>query len=444
MKIDNDKKEQGLFSVVCAGATIQNVILDASCSIKTTNTTYGNAAFVAAVKGTTTGNLTFQNCGNEATVIGKKNTAAFVGANKSSNKVNISLTNCYNTATIGDDTNGDEDAIIIAWNDGATLTASKFYNCGTIKHIESDNRHRTLGRGNGNWNYSNCYNTLSDTSFGGKTNDYDINKVYSGELCTVLGSPFSQDLSQTEGHPTFGSKAVSAGKWFSNSNDVYYNLEDGNYTVYQLNMSDTNTKYEVPANVTAKNVSIARTIPSGQWIGLCLPFALETIPSGWDVRELTSVTGSGETASMRFTAAQSIVAGKPYIVKPSAEVTTITAENKTIATAASTVEEGGVNMIGNFAQTSIPVGSYYINTSSQLKKLTGSAVNMKGFRAYFTVNGSYVKALSFDFDDDATGISLMEEGRSKMEDGAIYNVAGQRINKMQRGINIVNGKKILK
>ena len=47
-------------------------------------------------------------------------------------------------------------------------------------------------------------------------------------------------------------------------------------------------------------------------------------------------------------------------------------------------------------------------------------------------------------DDDATGISLMEDGRSQMEDGAIYNIAGQRISKMQKGINIVNGKKILK
>ena len=42
----------------------------------------------------------------------------------------------------------------------------------------------------------------------------------------------------------------------------------------------------------------------------------------------------------------------------------------------------------------------------------------------------------------ATGISLTEEGRSQMEDGAIYNLAGQRLSKTQRGINIVGGKKI--
>ncbi len=44
----------------------------------------------------------------------------------------------------------------------------------------------------------------------------------------------------------------------------------------------------------------------------------------------------------------------------------------------------------------------------------------------------------------ATGISLTEEGRSQTEDGAIYNLAGQRLSKTQRGINIVGGKKIIR
>ena len=58
--------------------------------------------------------------------------------------------------------------------------------------------------------------------------------------------------------------------------------------------------------------------------------------------------------------------------------------------------------------------------------------------------GAGVKSFFIDLEDDATGISLMEDGRSQMEDGVIYNLAGQRISKMQKGINIVNGKKILK
>lgn len=73
-----------------------------------------------------------------------------------------------------------------------------------------------------------------------------------------------------------------------------------------------------------------------------------------------------------------------------------------------------------------------------------SAVTIPAGKAYLNTSETNVKGF-FGFDeDDATGISLMEDGRSKMEDGAIYNVAGQRISKTQKGINIINGKKILK
>jgi hypothetical protein len=73
----------------------------------------------------------------------------------------------------------------------------------------------------------------------------------------------------------------------------------------------------------------------------------------------------------------------------------------------------------------------------------GTYTSLAAHRAYIPASaGQGVKA--FVFGDDATGISLMEDGRSQMEDGVIYNLAGQRISKMQKGINIVNGKKILK
>ena len=44
-------------------------------------------------------------------------------------------------------------------------------------------------------------------------------------------------------------------------------------------------------------------------------------------------------------------------------------------------------------------------------------------------------------EDDATGINNVEFAG---ENAPIYNVAGQRIGKMQKGINIVGGKKVLK
>ena len=44
---------------------------------------------------------------------------------------------------------------------------------------------------------------------------------------------------------------------------------------------------------------------------------------------------------------------------------------------------------------------------------------------------------------DATGIETMSNGQWKMGNAQIYNLAGQRLSKPQRGINIVNGKKVV-
>ena len=64
---------------------------------------------------------------------------------------------------------------------------------------------------------------------------------------------------------------------------------------------------------------------------------------------------------------------------------------------------------------------------------------IKAGKAYLE-SESGVKAFYFT-GEDATSIADIEK---TVENGAIYNLAGQRVGKMQKGINIVNGKKILK
>ena len=447
----------GFFGGLRGGSTVKNLIIDKSCEIKGSNYVGGIAGSCQAVNNS---KVVVENCINEAYVYGTGyHVGGIIGGNRT-NDLPVEINNCGNSGMIkADDSNS---CAVIGWGAASesTLKITNFWNTGKIVKGNCDKLERDGHAANealeynffstwkdaiSNVTITNCYDA-SESDYRSQGTLLDVSTAHSGELCYKLGGPFTQDLSQ-EGYPTFGSKAVAAGKWFNDTdNDVYYNEENGNYIVYQLNLSEENTVYNVPANVTATNISVARTIPAGQWIGLCLPFDYD-IPSGWDVREMTGVSGSGEEASMKFTTASTttIEAGKPYIVKPTSLVETITATNKEILTSAQTVKEGDVSMIGNFGKVTLNPGVYYINTSSQLKKLgEGYTANLKGFRAYFTVDsGSGVKALSFDF-DDATGISLMEDGRSQMEDGAIYNVAGQRLNKMQKGINIVNGKKILK
>ena len=63
---------------------------------------------------------------------------------------------------------------------------------------------------------------------------------------------------------------------------------------------------------------------------------------------------------------------------------------------------------------------------------------MNGFRAVFYVPTDEDVTLCL-IDDDVTSIQTIGNNKQTTE---IYNLAGQRINKAQKGIHITNGKKI--
>ena len=66
-------------------------------------------------------------------------------------------------------------------------------------------------------------------------------------------------------------------------------------------------------------------------------------------------------------------------------------------------------------------------------------------KAYYDAGTANVKAFRFSFgEDDATAIGNLITESLEGESGTIYNLSGQRLSKMQKGINIINGKKILK
>ena len=100
---------------------------------------------------------------------------------------------------------------------------------------------------------------------------------------------------------------------------------------------------------------------------------------------------------------------------------------------------------GVVAPKTIDYYQYYGLSGAKFVKVNAGTVPAgKALLPASVVDGtSGVNAFTFNFDDDATGIEAIENGQLTIDD-AIYNLAGQRLNKMQKGINIVNGKKILK
>ena len=128
-----------------------------------------------------------------------------------------------------------------------------------------------------------------------------------------------------------------------------------------------------------------------------------------------------------------VAAGEPVVLKgaagfygfvPTTGATKATAND--LMGAAEDVEAAGNYILAK--PEGEPVGFY-----------RASAGTIKAGKAYLGVAAPGVKAFLFD-EDGATGINAVEKAT---ENGPIYNIAGQRLNKMQKGINIVNGKKVL-
>jgi len=184
-----------------------------------------------------------------------------------------------------------------------------------------------------------------------------------------------------------------------------------------------------------------------QYGTFCAPFAVE-IPEGVKAYTVPRVTG-GVLDLNELTG--TIPANTPVVLYSELE------EGYFSPDLFGVVEEGTPEvglLTGVYEDGLVPVGSYVL----QLQYLDDEGESYKvGFykvvedaplyilanRCYLTVPASGgIKEAFFFNEDDATGIKAMVNGQWSMDNG-IYNLAGQRMSKMQKGVNIVNGKKIL-
>lgn len=188
----------------------------------------------------------------------------------------------------------------------------------------------------------------------------------------------------------------------------------------------------VPAGVTAYTYKVTNMLEVSHTYN-----ADEVIPKG------TAVVLQGNAGSYDFLCTN--------------KAGTSDAENMLKGTDAAATTTGGTYYYAltlNKAGDPESIGFYWMNS-------TGGAFNNGAHKAYLPLSSTFaelaqqngVKGFLIINEDDATGIHNIEadnnvDGSSDAAtDGkgtAIYNLAGQRIQKMQNGINIINGKKILK
>ncbi len=219
----------------------------------------------------------------------------------------------------------------------------------------------------------------------------------------------------------------------------------GNIT---LSEADDNSTWIATNNGQVYNVTLTRTLQSGGWNTFAVPFAINPIPTGWTVKELTDASIDGSTLTLTFGDALSIVAGKPYLVKVTAAVENPTFNGVTISNSTTPTTIGGVvSFVPVINPTAMTAGDKTTLFVTEGNKLThpSTSGNINGFRAYFQLPDANAHSFVLDLGDgETTGLEMMSDGRGKMSD-VWYNLQGRKLQSKPtaKGVYIVNGKKTI-
>jgi hypothetical protein len=205
------------------------------------------------------------------------------------------------------------------------------------------------------------------------------------------------------------------------------------------------------ASVTIQNL----TLESGKWQGICLPFDVDvenSVLAGADVRTLESETSlPGYLFLNFFTPVTEMKAGTPYLVKwnngydlidPTFENVTIDVNTYYVYVGGNTVFYNALYYLFTISEDLTQYFAQSGSTGTTLIPIT-TGYELKAFEPYFYIDDpeSYdeIYLNTGEYNDMITGLSSVEGTREEV----IYNLSGQRLSKKQRGINIVNGKKVL-
>lgn len=201
------------------------------------------------------------------------------------------------------------------------------------------------------------------------------------------------------------------------------------------------------------DVKLARTLTANVWNTICLPFDVtaeqiaDVLKSAGNVKEFDREDASKQT--IYFKDATTMVAGKPYLIKPTESATELVFKGVKITEYSASSSLGNdYGVCGTFVPYKLSTDGtdLFLKTDGKFYVPAEGKETMKGFRAFFIVpNNTTAAALNLSF-GDATGINGVAADAEK--NVKVYNVNGQYVGTsleaLPKGLYIVGGKKVLK
>ncbi len=229
-------------------------------------------------------------------------------------------------------------------------------------------------------------------------------------------------------------------------NAVVSNIEL--FTVPTLNLSSDATV--APEAKKVANITTDRTLLDGLNT-IVLPFNTTKDEIGANtVLEYTGTITADGTVTMNFKETETLEANVPYaLILDMAATEPLAFENKEVTPSDNltiTDENGQFNFVGTYVDiaknnTIVAAGDYVAGATAFKKAKGGNRI--AAFRAYLKKVGTGDAKVAFNFDGNIVdGIEAIEL-LNKFSAEGIYNLQGQKVNNAQKGVYIVNGKKIV-
>ena len=223
--------------------------------------------------------------------------------------------------------------------------------------------------------------------------------------------------------------------------------ENAETSVTEKALKDANTAGSV------YDVKLARTLTANVWNTICLPFDVtaeqiaDVLKSAGNVKEFDREDATKQT--IYFKDATTMVAGKPYLIKPTESAKELVFKGVKITAKSADASLGSdYGVFGIFGKYTMKTDGteLFLKTDGKFYVPAEGKETMKGFRAYFIVpKNTTAAALNLSF-GDATGINGVAADAEKSV--KVYNVNGQYVGTsleaLPKGLYIVGGKKVLK
>ena len=159
---------------------------------------------------------------------------------------------------------------------------------------------------------------------------------------------------------------------------------------------------------------------------------------------LNTVTNNNKTAAYNTVDTDMLKAGVGVLLSGTSETATATIITDEVPDADYGLVKYYAATAGTGDESMLYLGKGKTSGKAGFYKL-GEGTTSNGFKAYLensTEFGGAKEGFELEF-AGVTGIENMENGTLNMENGAVYNLQGQRVNKAQKGVFIQNGKKVV-